>query len=127
MADDEDKAPLELTACVVDLSRGRFSRDGATRSLTALELGVLRHLRGRPGEVVSRDELLQAVWGYDQAVLTRSVDNTVSRLRTKVEADPKAPDHLQTIRGRGYVLDLPTRASPAAQIRSMTRWKPNME
>ncbi|MCB9780793.1 MAG: winged helix-turn-helix domain-containing protein [Alphaproteobacteria bacterium] len=106
---------LPLSAATVDLARREVRRDdGVVHPLSELEVALLAYLAARPGAPVPRDTLLVEVWGFPRPVPTRAVDNTVSRLRTKVEADPKAPDHLQTIRGRGYVLDLPTRASPAA-------------
>ena len=58
----------------------------------------------RPGQVVTRDQLLERVWGYDYAGETRTVDVHVHWLRTAIEVDPANPTLIQTIRGVGYVL-----------------------
>jgi two-component system, OmpR family, phosphate regulon response regulator OmpR len=81
-------------------ARGELSREGATVRLTEAEVAMLRVLAARPGEVVSREELAKRT----SAGLERSVDVQVTRLRRKVEADPRAPVFLQTVRGVGYRL-----------------------
>ena len=63
---------------------------------------MFAYLASRPGEAVSREELYAQVWGYADAVVSRTVDTTVRRLRTKIEADPSNPAHLQTVHGQGY-------------------------
>ncbi len=75
-------------------------------NLSRKEFGVLRTLVARMGEVVTRDELLDAVWGYDQYPTTRTVDNHIALLRTKLEDDPSNPRHLITVHGVGYKLVL---------------------
>ena len=70
------------------------------------EYGVLRLLAARAGEVITRDELLDEVWGYDQYPTTRTVDNHIALLRTKLEDDPSKPRHLLTVHGVGYKLVL---------------------
>ena len=70
------------------------------------EFGILRLLAARPGEVITRDELLDEVWGYDQYPTTRTVDNHIALLRTKLEDDPSKPRHLITVHGVGYKLVL---------------------
>jgi two-component system phosphate regulon response regulator OmpR len=80
--------------------RGELSRDGATVRLTEAEVTMLRVLAARPGEVVSREDLARRTG----AGLERSVDVQVTRLRRKVEVDPRAPVFLQTVRGVGYRL-----------------------
>jgi DNA-binding response OmpR family regulator len=70
--------------------------------LTRKEFGVLRFLAGRAGAVVTRDELLNEVWGYDSTPTTRTVDNHMASLRAKLEATPSEPRHLLTIHGVGY-------------------------
>ena len=72
--------------------------------LTHRELEMLRYLAERRGQVVPRDELLRAIWGYAQAPFTRSVDNAISRLRKKVEVDPHRPRFIHTVHGDGYCL-----------------------
>ncbi|MGB7294907.1 MAG: response regulator transcription factor [Candidatus Aminicenantales bacterium] len=75
-------------------------------NMSRKEFGVLRVLAARVGEVVTRDELLDAVWGYDQYPTTRTVDNHIALLRTKLEDDLSNPRHLITVHGVGYKLIL---------------------
>jgi len=95
---------LRLQGCRVDLSTGAVtSLDGAdTGRLSPAERGLLAHLAERAGEEVERSVLLLEVWGYSEAVVSRTVDTTMRRLRRKVEVDPARPRHLHTIRGVGY-------------------------
>lgn len=94
---------LELAGgVVVDLARGEVVRDGAREALTTHEAGLLAYLDRRAGEAVSRDDLLREVWGYRAGVVSRAVDNTVARLRAKIECDPAAPRHVLTVHGIGY-------------------------
>lgn len=89
--------------------------------LTALETQLLQLLAQERGRPVSRDRLLVEVWGFPRPVRTRAVDNTVSRLRAKLERDPAEPDHLKSVRGVGYLLELegPAPAAPAPLRRSL--------
>lgn len=70
------------------------------------EFGILRLLAARSGEVITRDELLDEVWGYDQYPTTRTVDNHIALLRNKLEDNPSKPRHLLTVHGVGYKLVL---------------------
>ncbi len=70
--------------------------------LRALESRLLQYLKTRPGQVVSRGDLLEHVWGYDRRMRTRAVDIAIARLRKHVEADPRHPRHLISVRGQGY-------------------------
>jgi DNA-binding response OmpR family regulator len=79
-------------------------RDGEAVALTRTEFQLLVELAHRLGEVVSRADLLQRVWGYDYLGDGRLVDVHVRRLRGKVERDPSNPRHLLTVRGLGYKL-----------------------
>jgi two-component system, OmpR family, phosphate regulon response regulator OmpR len=81
-------------------ARGELLRDNAPVRLTEAEVAMLRILATRPGEVVSREELAKRTG----AGLERSVDVQVTRLRRKMELDPRAPVYLQTVRGVGYRL-----------------------
>jgi DNA-binding response OmpR family regulator len=65
--------------------------------LSAREFEILRYLIRRRGEIVTRDQLLDEVWGYDSIPITRTVDNHIARLRQKIEQDPSAPRHIVTI------------------------------
>ncbi len=70
--------------------------------LSPKEFGVLRLLVAREGDVVSRTDLLHEVWGYKRFPTTRTVDNHVASLRSKLEDDPASPRHLLTVHGVGY-------------------------
>lgn len=97
---------LQLRAATIDLARREVRRGEDTLPLSELEASLLAWLAAHPGEPADRDRLLVEVWGFPKAVATRAVDNTVARLRSKIEVDPKEPSHLRTVRGRGYVLVL---------------------
>jgi len=71
-------------------------------NLTAMEFKVLRFFVMNPNRVISRDQLLDEVWGYNNYPCTRTVDNHVLRLRQKLEFDPSRPVHFRTVRGIGY-------------------------
>jgi len=77
-------------------------RNGKPVVLTAMELKLLRYLIQNARRVVSRNELLNEVWGYDNYPLTRTVDNHILRLRQKLEQQPSRPVHIQTVHGAGY-------------------------
>jgi DNA-binding response OmpR family regulator len=70
--------------------------------MTRKEFQLLRLLASRTGEVVTRDELLNEVWGYENYPTTRTVDNHVAGLRAKIEREPSDPRHLKTVHGVGY-------------------------
>jgi DNA-binding response OmpR family regulator len=95
---------LRFKDVAVDFRRFEASKGGRPLTLSRKEFGVLRLLASRAGEVVTRDELLDAVWGYDRFPTTRTVDNHVALLRAKIEDDPARPRFLLTIRGVGYKL-----------------------
>ncbi len=86
----------------MDLDQGVVARGGQRARLTTLELRLLEFLAGRPHQEVDRDELLIKVWGYRPGVVSRSVDNTVRRLRQKIEATPREPGHILTVHRMGY-------------------------
>jgi len=95
---------LKFGKVVVDFRRFEARKEGKNLNLSRKEYGVLRLLVARAGEVVTRDELLDEVWGYDQYPTTRTVDNHVALLRSKLEDDPSEPRHLLTVHGVGYKL-----------------------
>jgi DNA-binding response OmpR family regulator len=86
----------------VDFLRHEIWRAGEIVAMTAFEFRVLRFFVANPGRVISRDELLQTVWGYNCYPTTRTVDNKILRLRQKLEPDPARPVHFLTIHGAGY-------------------------
>ena len=86
----------------VDFRRAEVRRDGQPLSLSALELRLLRHFIENRGLVLTRDELLDRVWGYDAAAVTRTVDVHVASLRQKIEPNPSRPQHIVTVHRLGY-------------------------
>ena len=70
--------------------------------LTRKEFELLHYLVEHPGEILTRDRLLNEVWGYERFPTTRTVDNHVLRLRQKFETDPERPVHILTVHGQGY-------------------------
>ncbi len=93
---------LVLSGVRIDLAARTVFAPAEVLQLTEKEGALLGFLAARPGEIVSRAQLLVHVWGYRPDMRTRTVDNTVSRLRTKVERDPALPVHIHSVRGRGY-------------------------
>jgi two-component system response regulator VicR len=93
---------LRFDDVTVDFRRYEARKAGAPLDMTRKEFGLLRLLAARSGEVVTRDELLDEVWGYEATPTTRTVDNHIASLRAKLEADPGAPRHLVTVFGVGY-------------------------
>ena len=86
----------------VDLRRRILWKDGEEKHLTTHEAGTLAYLITHRGRDVSRDELLQNVWGYTAALTTRTVDNQILKLRKKIEDVPSQPRHILTVHGTGY-------------------------
>ncbi|RMH20348.1 MAG: DNA-binding response regulator [Acidobacteria bacterium] len=86
----------------VDLRHEEVRRDGRPVELSALEMRLLAYFLTHPGEVLSRDRLLDEVWGYDATPVTRTVDVHVAGLRQKLEPRPSHPRYILTVRGRGY-------------------------
>lgn len=95
---------LEFDDVVVDFKSFEARKGGAVIKLTRKEFGTLRFLAGRRGEVVRRDELLREVWNYKRYPTTRTVDNHVASLRSKIEKNPSDPRHLLTVHRVGYKL-----------------------
>jgi DNA-binding response OmpR family regulator len=91
----------------VDLAGHRLLRDGVTLPLKPKAFELLAFLLRNPGQVFTREQLLQRVWGYDYAGETRTVDVHVHWLRSQIEETPHEPQLLQTVRGVGYVLRRP--------------------
>jgi DNA-binding response OmpR family regulator len=77
-------------------------KGGQALELSAREFEILRYLIRRRGEIVTRDQLLDEVWGYRSTPVTRTVDNHIARLRQKIEQDPSEPRHIITVHRIGY-------------------------
>ncbi len=86
----------------MEFERYEAMKSGERVRLSPKEFGVLRLLVAREGEVVGRTDLLHEVWGYDHFPTTRTVDNHMASLRSKLEEDPASPEHLLTVHGVGY-------------------------
>ena len=86
----------------IDFTSMEATRGGKPVTLTAQEFKLLKYLASSPGRVISREELLNEVWGYQNYPSTRTVDNHILRLRQKLEPDPAAPEFLITMHGAGY-------------------------
>jgi DNA-binding response OmpR family regulator len=94
-----------LGSCEIDFSRGQVRRDDRVTDLTAIEFKLLQMLVRNAGRIVSRQQVIDAVWGSEVFVTARVVDTHVMKLRRKVEPDPEAPRHIVSVRGLGYRLD----------------------
>ena len=98
-----DTGPLRFGGNEVDFGAFRArSWNGLSQELTEKEAMILKVLAERPGEIVSREDLLERVWGYDVFPSTRTVDNFILRLRRRFERDPANPRHFLTVWGVGY-------------------------
>jgi hypothetical protein len=86
----------------VSFSSLEASRKDEPVVLTSLEFKTLKYLSQNARRVISRDELLNEVWGYENYPCTRTVDNHILRLRQKLESDPSRPVHFRTVHGAGY-------------------------
>ena len=86
----------------IDFKRAEVFKDNLPVDLSAMEFKVLQHFIENRGKVVTRDELLDEVWGYDAMPTTRTVDVHIAWLRQKLEDNPRYPHHIQTVHGFGY-------------------------
>jgi DNA-binding response OmpR family regulator len=93
---------LRFGDVTLDPEAGQVHRSGAPVELTHLQFELLHFLLRHPGRVFSREQLLERVWGLQHSGSARTVDNFIRQLRTKLEADPGAPQHILTVRGSGY-------------------------
>ena len=98
---------LVLGDARIDLIKQTATRGRKTLHLTAKEFAMRRLMAESPGEPISRERFLDAVWGYTAFPTTRTVDNHIASLRAKIEPDPNSPRWLLTIHGTGYKLNLP--------------------
>ncbi|HEX2836243.1 MAG TPA: response regulator transcription factor [Thermoanaerobaculia bacterium] len=85
-----------------DFRSAEVKRGGAAVELSGLELKLLRYLVEHRGAVLTRDELLEKVWGYDATPVTRTVDVHIASLRQKLEPNPSRPEFIVTVHGLGY-------------------------
>jgi DNA-binding response OmpR family regulator len=88
--------------CEFDSTARRLVRNGEVIKLSPKEYELLHYFLGKAGRALSRDQILNSVWGYDCLVTPRSIDKFVTGLRQKIEPDPQHPEFIQTIREFGY-------------------------
>jgi two-component system response regulator MtrA len=100
-----DQGTLSVRDLVVDESSFRAYRDGAELNLTSTEMRLLAVLARNAGDVLSRQRLLEEVWGYDYLGDSRLVDMAVLRLRGKLRQGDDDAEYVSTVRGEGYRLD----------------------
>jgi two-component system response regulator MtrA len=104
-SDDFKETKVVVADLEVDPAAFKVSKKGVQLSLTATEFRLLIELARHPGQVMTREILLDRVWNYDYLGDSRIVDMAVKRLREKVEDDPSKPRLIQTVRGVGYRLE----------------------
>ena len=98
-----EEADVYLFADVMmDFYKTEITRGGEKIAVTPKEFKTLKFLAKNAQRVISRDELLYEVWGYQHYACTRTVDNHILRLRQKLESDPSRPSHFLTVHCRGY-------------------------
>jgi two-component system, OmpR family, response regulator MtrA len=101
-APGDEPAQLRLGPLAIDVAGRAVVRDGTEIPLTRTEFDLLLELVRHAGQVLSRDVLLDRVWGYDYLGDSRLVDVAIQRLRAKIEGDPAVPELIHTVRGAGY-------------------------
>ncbi|MDB6124421.1 MAG: Two component transcriptional regulator, winged helix family [Pedosphaera sp.] len=102
--DTDGEAPFKIGQTAIDPKTFQLKRGKATEELTAKELKLLQLFRTHPGEVLSRDRLLNEVWGYGYYGTTRTLDQVIVQLRKKLGDNGGEPKHLLTVHGVGYKL-----------------------
>lgn len=101
--DEESGATLSFAGNTIDFKTYQGKAwDGSEQHLTHKEALILKCLADRTGQIVSREEILEQVWGYEIFPSTRTIDNFIVRLRKRFEREPEAPRHFHTQRGVGY-------------------------
>ena len=92
--------------CVLDLSADRLTRDGTEVPLTPKESSLLKYLAANAGRALTREQIMNRVWGYGVFVTPRSIDRCITTLRKKIEPTPDRPRFIQTIREIGYRFEM---------------------
>ena len=98
----KDKDVYSFNDVKINFKKFEATKGKKKLDLSTMEFKVLRYFIDHEGEVVSRDTLLDEVWGYEEYPTTRTVDNFIVKLRAKIETDTKNPKHLLTLYGAGY-------------------------
>jgi DNA-binding response OmpR family regulator len=98
------QAPFQIGRAWIDPKTFQVKRDATVEELTAKEIKLLQFFQAHPGEVMSRDRLLNEVWGYNYFGTTRTLDQVIVQLRKKLGDNGEQPRHLLTVHGVGYKL-----------------------
>lgn len=103
---DRKSAQTKITLGLLEIDFESYtaSKKGKSVSLTSKDFDILRYLWQHQKQVISRDDLLTNVWGYDESISSRTVDNFIVKLRKNIENDPSHPKHIITVHGTGYKL-----------------------
>jgi two-component system, OmpR family, alkaline phosphatase synthesis response regulator PhoP len=101
-APDSQVEAYQFGPVKIDFRRAEIEREGEKIELSAKEFQLLRYFIVHRGATLSRDELLNEVWGYDAMPVTRTVDVHVAWLRQKLEPNPRHPQYIMTVHGMGY-------------------------
>ena len=102
VSEENDMSYYEFGSSSINFKTFEASRDGNNFMLSQKEVLILKFLIAHKNEVVSRQEILKAVWGYDVFPSTRTIDNFIASLRKHFETDPKSPKHILSVHGVGY-------------------------
>jgi DNA-binding response OmpR family regulator len=102
--EDEHDSPFQIGHAVIDPKKFEIRRGKTSEELTARELKLLQIFHAHPGEVFSRDKLLNEAWGYNYYGTTRTLDQVIVQLRKKLGDAGDSPKHLITVHGVGYKL-----------------------
>ncbi len=103
----KEKSPkvVEFDDVKIDFSKMEILKKGKPLKVTKKELDILKYLINRKGEIVTRHDLLDVIWGYEKAPVTRTVDVFIARIRKKIEPRPSKPRYLKSIRSVGYLFE----------------------
>ncbi len=99
-------AKYEFAEVEIDFKRREVRKNGKLQDLTNREFRLLEYFVHHPGELLTRDRLLDEIWGYQTYPTTRTVDSHILRLRKHIEPDPENPRYIKTIRGAGYLFEV---------------------
>lgn len=102
---DNGQSSIKCDKLEIDFKQYRVTNHGVDLGLTPKEFSLLWYLMKHRGQVLSREQLLEGVWGYDSIGSSRIIDIHISHLRDKLESNPQDPTWIKTVRGFGYILD----------------------
>ncbi len=97
---------LRIGDALINLKNFEIKKGGQSYQLSPKECHILKLLAQNPDEVITRERIIDEVWGEDYFPSPRTIDNFILKLRTKIEEDPRNPDHILTVHGAGYKLKM---------------------